>query len=91
MPLSNSSATRYHSVVIVGAGLSGLQCANRLLSKYPDLLLVEASPRVGGRVQQVQASPLLVLEVCFRSCIWFTTLFKLICSLCKNVYVLLFL
>lgn len=62
MPRSGSSATRYHSVVIVGAGLSGLQAANELLSKYPDLLLVEASSRVGGRVQQVQASPLLKLK-----------------------------
>lgn len=65
MPRLGSCATNYHSVVIVGAGLSGLQATNKLLSRYPDLLLVEASSRVGGRVQQVQASSFLVIDACF--------------------------
>lgn len=54
MPRSASeSEAKYHSIVVVGAGLSGLQAANKLITKYPDLLLVEASSRLGGRVQQV--------------------------------------
>merc|ERR1712003_371485 len=41
-------------VVIVGAGASGLQCANHLLTKYglklDDLIVLEARDRVGGRI-----------------------------------------
>lgn len=41
--------------VIVGAGASGLQCANRLIREYgyapKDVLILEARDRVGGRIQ----------------------------------------
>ncbi len=52
MPRSESTGASFHSVVVIGAGLSGLQAANKLIEKHPDLLLVEASSRLGGRVQQ---------------------------------------
>ena len=32
----------YHSVVIIGAGISGLTAARELVTQYPDLLVVEA-------------------------------------------------
>lgn len=44
----------YRSVVIVGAGPSGLHAAQRLKQQYPDLLVVEAQHHVGGRIRQVR-------------------------------------
>lgn len=41
-------------MVIVGAGCAGLACAQGLLSHCPDLLLVEAGARIGGRVREVE-------------------------------------
>ncbi|SEL04938.1 monoamine oxidase [Stigmatella aurantiaca] len=40
-------------VIIVGAGLTGLTIAHELKKAGIDALLVEASPRVGGRIQTV--------------------------------------
>jgi monoamine oxidase len=41
-------------VVIVGAGASGLQCANRLVTHYgcppEDIIILEARNRIGGRI-----------------------------------------
>lgn len=45
--------TPYHSVVIVGAGISGLTAARELVKQYPDLLVVEARQQKGGRVCEV--------------------------------------
>ena len=47
----------FHSVVVVGAGLAGLSAACQLQPTCPDVLLLEASERVGGRVQHVRAYP----------------------------------
>lgn len=44
-----------YSVIIVGAGIAGLAAARELLSTFPDLLLVEASHRRGGRILQVSS------------------------------------
>jgi monoamine oxidase len=52
--MANNRAESYHSVVIVGAGLSGLYAAQQLRHHYPDVLVVEASDHIGGRVQQVK-------------------------------------
>ena len=43
----------YHSVIIVGAGIAGLTAAKRLISVFPDLLVVEAGANRGGRIKQV--------------------------------------
>ena len=43
-----------HSVVVVGAGISGLTAARELVKQYPDLLVVEARQQKGGRVCEVR-------------------------------------
>jgi phytoene dehydrogenase-like protein len=40
-----------HDVAVVGAGLAGLACARRLLAHGLDVVLLEASAAVGGRVR----------------------------------------
>jgi len=39
-----------HDAIVIGAGLSGLVCARRLISAGADAIVVEAQPRVGGRL-----------------------------------------
>lgn len=39
-----------HDVVIVGAGLAGLRCAEELVADGADVIVLEARDRVGGRV-----------------------------------------
>src|SRR3954451_5176492 len=46
-------ADRVTSLVVVGAGAAGLAAAERALSLGLDVVLVEASDRIGGRVQTV--------------------------------------
>jgi monoamine oxidase len=41
----------HHSIVIIGAGLSGLYASWRLHQQQQDIILVEASDRAGGRIQ----------------------------------------
>uniref|UniRef100_A0AAV1V789 Amine oxidase domain-containing protein n=1 Tax=Peronospora matthiolae TaxID=2874970 RepID=A0AAV1V789_9STRA len=42
----------FHDVVVIGAGVAGLRCANQLVhvKGVKDVLVVEASDRIGGRV-----------------------------------------
>jgi monoamine oxidase len=42
----------FHDVVVIGAGIAGLRCASELVHTkgVKDVLVVEASDRVGGRV-----------------------------------------
>lgn len=77
MPLSGKKHKAHHPVVIIGAGLSGLQAAKSLLNKYPDLLVVEASSNLGGRVQQVNAlTSCLAIVARYNSC----TVVILVCT-----------
>jgi len=46
--------TREYSCIVVGAGLSGLYAAQQLKKFLPDVLVVEASSDIGGRVKQVR-------------------------------------
>jgi len=40
-----------HDVVVIGAGVAGLACAQRLQAADVDFVVVEAADRVGGRIQ----------------------------------------
>ncbi len=46
----------YYSVVVVGAGLSGLYAAQLLKTHLPAVLVLEAQDVIGGRVQQASAN-----------------------------------
>jgi len=41
----------HHSIVVIGAGLSGLYTAWRLHQQQQDIILLEASDRAGGRIR----------------------------------------
>lgn len=43
-----------HPVVVVGAGVAGLIAARQLSQHFSDVLVVEAAPRIGGRLQEVR-------------------------------------
>lgn len=43
-----------YSIVVVGAGIAGLAAAKELSKCFPDVLVVEASDRLGGRIKQVR-------------------------------------
>jgi monoamine oxidase len=45
-----ASSTSRHDVIVVGAGLAGLQCAAHLVGAGSDVVVLEARDRVGGRV-----------------------------------------
>lgn len=54
VPIATESAPRAEApVVIVGAGLTGLTTAYELRKSGIDVLVLEAAPRVGGRIQTV--------------------------------------
>jgi oxygen-dependent protoporphyrinogen oxidase len=52
------------SVVIVGAGITGLTCAHRLVTDHPDLdvTVLEASDRAGGRIRTTPIAGIVVDE-----------------------------
>lgn len=52
--------TQRRRVIVVGAGFAGLTCADRLLGLGHDVRVLEASPRVGGRVLTFQNANALV-------------------------------
>ena len=45
------SASTSHDVVVVGAGTAGLYAAKTLITDGYDVLLIEATDRIGGRVR----------------------------------------
>ncbi len=50
----------HRSVVVIGAGISGLVCAYRLKTLGVDVLLIEKSDRVGGVIQSEQIDGFLI-------------------------------
>src|SRR4051794_29391781 len=40
-------------VVVIGAGITGLACAHKLISLGVDALVLEAAPHVGGKIATV--------------------------------------
>jgi monoamine oxidase len=50
VPQASASATAAESVIVVGAGLAGLACAYRLMTRGQRVLLLEATERAGGRI-----------------------------------------
>ena len=52
------------SVVIVGAGITGLTCAHRLVTDHPDLdvTVLESSDRAGGRIRTTPIAGIVVDE-----------------------------
>ncbi|VAW72522.1 hypothetical protein MNBD_GAMMA10-2443, partial [hydrothermal vent metagenome] len=46
--------SKHHSVIIIGAGLSGLYIAWKLQQQEKDVILLEARPRTGGRILSPQ-------------------------------------
>ena len=44
------------NVVVVGAGLAGLYAAKLLRPAFPDIVVLEANDKPGGRVQQARAA-----------------------------------
>ena len=50
----STEKTVFHSLVVVGAGFSGLYAARLLRKQFPDLLVVEADNRIGGRVKPLE-------------------------------------
>ena len=49
---ASSPGAARHDAVVIGAGLAGLYAARELTRRGVDVLLVEASAQVGGRIQQ---------------------------------------
>ncbi|CAH0518430.1 unnamed protein product [Peronospora belbahrii] len=47
----------FHDVVVIGAGVAGLRCASQLVhvKDIKDVLIVEASDRIGGRVMNTMS------------------------------------
>ena len=67
MVLEHSVDEEFRSVVIIGAGLSGLQAANRLSQQFLDILLLEASSHIGGRIRQVISALVIWVQIISRT------------------------
>jgi len=45
-------AQAYNTVIIIGAGISGIAAATKLLkNKFNNFIILEAENRIGGRIQ----------------------------------------
>lgn len=52
--------SNHHSVIVIGAGISGLVCAYRLKALGVDVLLIEKSDRAGGVIQSERIDGFLI-------------------------------
>ncbi|KLT42903.1 amine oxidase [Cutaneotrichosporon oleaginosum] len=50
-------AARARTVIVIGAGMSGLSCARTLVEAGVDVLVLEARDRIGGRTWTCEVSP----------------------------------
>lgn len=55
-PRKNSKNPAPYDVVIVGAGIAGLACAQELLKQNFSVLILEGRNRVGGRISTWSAA-----------------------------------
>jgi monoamine oxidase len=56
-PIAVRSAPPTRRIVVVGAGLSGLVIAHRLVQRGHDVLVIEATARPGGRIRTIRGWP----------------------------------
>jgi phytoene dehydrogenase-like protein len=56
LKLRNQTPGSRPHVCVVGAGVSGLRCADLLLQHGFDVTILEARERIGGRLHQVKLS-----------------------------------
>lgn len=77
-PLSSGlRRKRQPRIVVIGAGLAGLSAAKALLeSGFTDVTILEATDRIGGRVQSVKLGKSSILGIMHWAC------FILLAGLC---------
>ena len=51
-----ASDNKTHDVIVIGAGMAGLEAANQLDSKGLDVVVLEARDRIGGRINSINYS-----------------------------------
>jgi oxygen-dependent protoporphyrinogen oxidase len=66
------------SVIVIGAGISGLTCAYRLRQHGVSVALLEASPRAGGMIRSVREDGGFLFELGPQSCLVDSALLALI-------------
>lgn len=69
-------------IIIIGGGLSGLTLSYLLQKKNYDITLLEASPRLGGRIQTVKGNLDTPLEL---GATWFADKHEHLCALLKEL------
>jgi monoamine oxidase len=69
---------RGEDIIIIGAGLSGLTLAYELSKKGINALILEASPRLGGRIETITGVNGTPLEL---GATWFSNIHGKLCSL----------
>lgn len=74
--------TNKEDIIIVGAGLSGLTLAYLLSKENIDAKILEASPRIGGRIQTIKGENETPLEL---GATWFSNLHPNLLSLVEEL------
>ena len=55
-PVTDSDLKKTYGVIVIGAGMAGLEAANQLDSKGIDVVVLEARDRIGGRISTYNSS-----------------------------------